>query len=39
MPNALWNIHPIESFLWTENNTLYHCTIIIVGIHPNSTTK
>ena len=39
MPNIFGNIYPIMSFLWAENNALYHCTIIIVGIHSNSTTK
>ena len=37
MPYFLWDIYPIESFLWAKNNTLYHCTIIIIGIHSNST--
>ena len=39
MPDILRDIHPIESILRTELYTLYHCTIIIVGIHSNSTTK
>ena len=39
MPHILWDIYPIEPFLWAKTNTLYHCTIIIIGIHPNSTTK
>ncbi len=39
MPDALGNIHSVESFFWAEDYAFYHCTIIIVGIHPNSTTK
>ena len=39
MPYILGDIYSIESFLWAEHYTLYHCTIIIVGIHHNSTTK
>ena len=39
MPNALGYIHPVEPFLWAKHYTLYHCTIIIVGIHSNPTTK
>ena len=39
MPYVLRNIHTIESFLWAEHYTLYHSSIIIVGIHANLTTK
>ena len=33
----LGDINAVEAFLWAKNYALLHCTIIIVGIHPNLT--
>ena len=39
VPDILGYIHSVESILRAKNYAFYHCTIIIVGIHFNSTTK